>query len=107
MLVIAIIVLTLAGVFRPSWRVFALLLVFAASFQAAILAYGAGLFEPGVDYGSPEAAAVMREMAKVVVLNTLIVATVGAVVVMISKQFQERDRRELELLAALTKPRSE
>lgn len=105
MLLIAIIVLTLAGVLRPSWRVFALFLVFATSLQAAVLAYSAGLFEAGVDYSTPAAAAVLREMAKVVVINTLIVATVGAVVVMISKDFQDRDRRELEMLAALTKPR--
>lgn len=107
MLLIAIIVLTLAGVFRPSWRVFVLFLVFVVSLQAAVLAYSAGLFEAGVDYASPAAAAIFREMAKVLVINTLIVATVGAIVVLISKHFRDRDRRELEMLAALTKPRSE
>ncbi|MBC7769990.1 MAG: hypothetical protein H7124_14505 [Phycisphaerales bacterium] len=109
MLLLAIIVLTIAGVFRPSWRVFGLFIVFAASAQASVLAYGAGLFDPGVDYASPQAAVVYRDILRIVVLNTLVIATVGAVVVMLSKHFQDRDRRELELLASLTqqKPRND
>ncbi len=107
MLVVAAIVLALAGVIRPSWRTFGIVLVFVASAQAALLAYGDGLFDPGVDYASPHANTLYREIAKIVLLNTLVVATIGAFVVMLAKHFQERDRRELELLATLTKPRDD
>lgn len=107
MLLIAVIVLALAGVIRPSWRAYSIVLVFVASVQAAVLAYSVGLFDSGADYASPEAASAYRDLAKVVILNTLVVATVGAFVVMLAKHFRERDRRELELLATLTKPRND
>jgi|GEM_PF-3316661 len=109
MLVVAIIVAVVFGAWRPSWRGLFIFLVFVASAQAAALAYEAGVFENGFDFASPQASDIYRSIAKPVIVNTLIVATIAALVVMIGKHFREKDARELELLATLTqqKPRGD
>jgi hypothetical protein len=96
--------LTFLAFWKPLWSVLAILTLVGAVAAFAMLAWGAGLFAPGVDYSSPEVISVVRAIIPSVVLNASIYIALGALIVIWGKNRREADARQLELLARLTQP---
>jgi len=94
--------LSFLAFWSPRWSTLAMLTLVGAVAAFAMLAWGAGLFAPGLDYASPEVLAAARALIPSVVLNTMIYVALGALIVLWGKRRRQEDARQLELLARLT-----